>query len=58
MALGVVIYIALRAIPVVGGLLALAVALFGMGALWDWGRSVYRHMRPLPPAPSAALQPA
>jgi cytoskeletal protein CcmA (bactofilin family) len=58
MALGVVLYIALRAIPVVGGLLALVVGLFAMGALWEWVRAVYRQIRPLPPAPSASLQPA
>jgi hypothetical protein len=58
LALGIVLYVALRAIPVVGGLVALVVALLGLGALWTWTRVTFRRMRPAAPTPIGGLQPA
>lgn len=56
LALGLVLYVALRAIPVFGGLLALAVGLLALGALWQWGRAIYERRRPTP-APTLGVQP-
>lgn len=57
LALGLVLYVALRAIPVFGGLLALLVSLLALGALWQWGRALYERRRGSP-APALGMQPA
>lgn len=57
LALGLAVYVLLRAVPVLGAVLALLVMLVGMGALWQWGRASYRRGQPTP-APLVGLQPA
>jgi len=54
---GVVLYVILRAIPWLGGLLALLVVLLALGALWEWGRATLHRPRATP-APVAGFQPA
>lgn len=56
LALGLLLYVLLRAVPVLGGVLALVVMLLGMGALWQWGRALIQRGRPSVP-PLAGLQP-
>jgi cytoskeletal protein CcmA (bactofilin family) len=50
--LGLVIYIALTALPFVGWLVGLGVALLGLGALWSWA---WPQLRPAPPAPAPRM---
>ena len=57
LALGLVLYVILNAIPWVGGIVSLAVVLLALGALWQWGRSKLGRAHPTP-APVAGLQPA
>ncbi len=45
---GVVLFIVITAIPILGGLVSLAVVLLGLGALWLLGRDVYRQRRAVP----------
>ena len=54
---GVVLYVVLRAIPWLGGLLALLVVLLALGALWEWGRATLHRPRATP-APVGGFQPA
>jgi cytoskeletal protein CcmA (bactofilin family) len=44
--LGLIIYVLLTAIPWLGTLISLLVTLLALGALWEWGRAVFRRMRP------------
>ena len=55
--IGVALYVILRALPWLGGLVALTVVLFGLGALWQWGRAFFQRTHPTP-APVSGLQPA
>jgi hypothetical protein len=57
LALGLVIYIILTAIPWLGTLIGLVVALLALGALWNWGRAAIQRQRPTP-TPAIGLQPA
>jgi cytoskeletal protein CcmA (bactofilin family) len=50
--LGLVIYIALTALPFVGWLVSLGVALLGLGALWAWA---WPRLRPARPAPAPRM---
>jgi cytoskeletal protein CcmA (bactofilin family) len=52
--LGLVLYIALTALPFVGWLVSLGVALLGLGALWAWAWPKLRPAQPAAPAPRAA----
>jgi cytoskeletal protein CcmA (bactofilin family) len=45
---GVVLFIIITAIPILGGLINLVVVLLGLGALWLLGRDVYRRRRAAP----------
>jgi cytoskeletal protein CcmA (bactofilin family) len=45
---GVVLFIIITAIPILGGLVNLVVVLLGLGALWLLGRDVYRQRRAVP----------
>jgi len=45
---GVVLFVILTAIPILGGLINLVVVLLGLGALWLLGRDVYRQRRAVP----------
>jgi hypothetical protein len=42
MVLGVVIFVIVAAVPVLGWLAKLAVVLLGLGAIWIWGLGVLR----------------
>lgn len=53
MLIGIVLYIIIAAIPILGWLAALAATLFGLGALWLWLRDQW-----WPPAPVMATVPA
>jgi cytoskeletal protein CcmA (bactofilin family) len=57
LALGVLLYVVLRAIPWLGPLVGIVVVLVGLGALWQWGRATLHRPRATP-APIAGLQPA
>ncbi|MBK9710866.1 MAG: polymer-forming cytoskeletal protein [Kouleothrix sp.] len=54
--LGLVLYVVLRAIPWLGPLVGLLVALLALGALWEWGRATFGRARPTS-APIGGLQP-
>jgi cytoskeletal protein CcmA (bactofilin family) len=54
---GLILYIILRAIPVLGTLVGWLVVLLALGALWEWGRATFRRIRPTP-APIVGFQPA
>lgn len=54
---GLVLYIVLSAVPVLGAFVGLAVVLLALGALWLWARSLFRRAHPTPP-PAVSLQPA
>lgn len=56
--LGLILYVILAAIPWLGPLVCLLVALLGLGALWEWGRATFWHTRSTMPAPVSGLQPA
>jgi hypothetical protein len=45
---GVVLFIIITAIPILGGLVNLVVVLLGLGALWLLGRDAYRQRRAVP----------
>jgi cytoskeletal protein CcmA (bactofilin family) len=45
---GVVLFVIITAIPILGWLVNLAVVLLGLGALWLLGRDVYRQRRAVP----------
>jgi cytoskeletal protein CcmA (bactofilin family) len=49
---GLVLYIALTALPWVGWLVGLGVALLGLGALWGWA---WPRLRPARPAPTPTM---
>lgn len=58
---GVVIFVAITAIPIVGGIIGFVTAIFGLGALWIWAGEIRRpplapgYMAPpVEPAPQAA----
>jgi cytoskeletal protein CcmA (bactofilin family) len=57
LAVGLILYIVLTAIPWLGTLVGLLVALLALGALWDWGRATIQRQRPRP-TPVVGLQPA
>lgn len=46
MLLGVVIFVAVTAIPILGWLARLATILLGLGAIWLWGRAWWENHRP------------
>jgi hypothetical protein len=54
---GLILYIILRAIPGLGTLVGWLVVLLALGALWEWGRTTFRRIRPTP-APVVGLQAA
>lgn len=43
--IGVVLFVVIRAIPILGGLISLVVTLLGLGAIWLLGRNLYRQRR-------------
>jgi cytoskeletal protein CcmA (bactofilin family) len=45
---GVVLFVVITAIPILGGLISLIVVLLGLGALWLLGRDIYRQGRAVP----------
>lgn len=45
---GLVIFVLITAIPILGGLISLIVVLFGLGALWLLGREVMRRKQAVP----------
>jgi cytoskeletal protein CcmA (bactofilin family) len=55
--IGLLLYIALTAIPWLGTLIGLLVTLLALGALWNWGRAMIERQRPTP-QPMVGLQPA
>ena len=57
LALGLIVYVLLSAIPWLGTLISLLVTLLALGALWEWGRAAFRHLRPTS-TPMVGLQPA
>jgi cytoskeletal protein CcmA (bactofilin family) len=57
LAVGVLLYVILTAIPWLGTLIGLVVTLLALGALWNWGRAMIQRQRPTP-APVMGLQPA
>lgn len=57
LALGLVLYVILRAIPVLGTLVGLFVVVLGLGALWEWGRATFTRPRARPTV-IRELQPA
>jgi hypothetical protein len=57
LAVGLILYIVLTAIPWLGTLVGLLVILLALGALWDWGRAMIQRQRPRP-TPVVGLQPA
>ena len=57
LALGLIVYVLLTAIPWLGTLIGLLVTLLALGALWEWGRAVFHRMRPTS-TPLVGLQPA
>ena len=50
MLLGVVIFVLVAAIPVVGFLARFAAVLLGLGAVWIWGRDWLQSRKPTAPA--------
>jgi cytoskeletal protein CcmA (bactofilin family) len=52
--LGLILYVALSALPQVGWLAGLSVALLGLGALWVWGSSLLSRGQATPPLSAAA----
>ncbi|HET9222673.1 MAG TPA: polymer-forming cytoskeletal protein [Roseiflexaceae bacterium] len=54
---GVTLYVVVRALPWLGGFVAIAVVLFGLGVLWQWARASFQRTHPTP-APVSGLQPA
>jgi cytoskeletal protein CcmA (bactofilin family) len=57
LAVGLVLYVALIAIPWLGPLVGLLVTLLALGALWEWGRATIQRGRPSA-TPVVGLQPA
>ena len=57
LALGLIVYVLLTAIPWLGTLIGLLVTLLALGALWEWGRAVFHRTRPTS-TPLVRLQPA
>jgi cytoskeletal protein CcmA (bactofilin family) len=57
LALGLLVYVLLTAIPWLGTLVGLLVTLLALGAVWEWGRAVFQRMRPTS-TPLVGLQPA
>jgi hypothetical protein len=55
LAIGLIVYIVLRAIPGLGTLVGWLVVLLALGALWDWGQKIIQGGRP---TSTAGLQPA
>jgi hypothetical protein len=55
--IGLALVVILRAVPWLGGLVAVLVVLLGLGALWQWSRARFERARPAP-APLSGLQPA
>jgi hypothetical protein len=55
LAVGLIVYVILRAIPGLGTLVGWLVVLLALGALWDWGRKILQHSQP---TSTAGLQPA
>jgi len=45
---GVVLFVVITAIPILGWLVNLVVVLLGLGALWLLGRDIYRQRRAVP----------
>jgi hypothetical protein len=45
---GVVLFVVITAIPILGGLISLIVVLLGLGALWLLGRDIYRQRQAAP----------
>jgi hypothetical protein len=57
MVLGVVIFVIITAIPVLGWLAKLAAVLLGLGALWIWGRDWLRRTRQTTSPPADTEEP-
>jgi hypothetical protein len=57
LAVGLVVYIALRAVPGLGTLVGWLVVLLALGALWDWGQTTLQRRRSTPTS-RIGLQPA
>ena len=60
MLVGLVIFVAITAIPIVGGIIGFVTAIFGLGALWIWAGEIRRlplatgiAAPPMAPAPQA-----
>jgi hypothetical protein len=56
LAVGLIVYVALRAVPGLGTLVGWLVVLLALGALWDWGRKILQHSPP-PSTSLAGFQP-
>lgn len=54
---GLLLYVAISAMPFLGGFVSLLVVLLGLGAVWQWARSTWQTTH-LAPAPIGGLQPA
>jgi cytoskeletal protein CcmA (bactofilin family) len=55
LALGLAVYVVLRAVPILGVLVALVITLLGLGAIWQWARTrlAMRSAAPLTVAPQS-----
>jgi hypothetical protein len=57
LAVGLIVYVLLRAVPGLGTLVGWLVVLLALGALWDWGQTALQRRRPTPTS-RIGLQPA
>ncbi|HEU5015070.1 MAG TPA: polymer-forming cytoskeletal protein [Roseiflexaceae bacterium] len=57
MIVGVVLYVALTAVPVLGVMISMLVVLLGLGALWEWASALIQGARPTA-RPIIGIQPA
>jgi cytoskeletal protein CcmA (bactofilin family) len=55
--LGLILYVGLTAVPVLGPMISMFVVLFGLGALWEWASALIQGARPTV-RPVGGLQPA
>jgi hypothetical protein len=56
LAVGLIVYVILRAVPGLGTLVGWLVVLLALGALWDWGRKIVQGSPP-PSTSMAGIQP-